>query len=87
MEDQSIYDYFMEKYKDKKLLGLKDLAVELCMSERSIRNAIATGRFPIPTLKIGKFRMADKSDVISYLVMQANEGKKEFQRWKRLHGR
>ncbi len=86
MDDQSIRDYFMEKYKDKKLLGMKDLSEELCMSERSIRNAIASGRFPIPTLKIGKFRMADKSDVISYLTMKADEGKREFYRWQKLHG-
>jgi hypothetical protein len=48
-------------------LSLKELGEVIKMRPESIRNAIGAERFPIPTHRIGKIRIAKAADVARYL--------------------
>jgi hypothetical protein len=56
-------------------LSIKQLAVQLKRTEKSILTDVSSGRFPIPTYKLGKLRVADLRDVAAYLDQKRQEGK------------
>jgi len=47
-------------------------------NKQSLHNAISLGRFPCPTYKIGKHRVADKAVVESFFISKRDEGLAEL---------
>jgi len=63
---------------EKPYLELQELAILFNLSVGSINNSISQNRFPVPTFKLGKFRVADKNTVKNYFAEKAEEGLLEF---------
>lgn len=52
-------------------LSMQQLARELHYANaKSLLNAISAEQFPVPTFKLGKFRVAHASDVAAYIDAQ-----------------
>lgn len=56
----------MDKY-GKLTLTMKEMANEISMDYLSLLNAISAERFPIPTVKGTKIRIAKVSDVANFI--------------------
>jgi len=59
---------------NKPYLKMEELAELFGLTCKSLHNAIHCERFPIPTYKLGKFRVADKVVVAKYFELKSVEG-------------
>lgn len=82
----SSLSYLREKY-NKKFLTMVETGSEINMQVDSMRNAITQHRFPMPTIKVGRFRMVEIEILAGYMDGLLKAGQDEFNHWERLHGR
>jgi len=59
---------------DKPYLTMQQLSDLFGMSLKGLHNAVHHNRFPVPTYKLGKFRVADKHVVQAYFDKQRTKG-------------
>jgi predicted DNA-binding transcriptional regulator AlpA len=55
-------------------LKTNELADLFGLTTKSLLNSIHRERFPVPTYKLGKFRVADKAVVAKYFELKTKEG-------------
>lgn len=65
-------EFLTRQYDGKPHLNVKDLADFMGMTKKSVLNAISADKFPIPTAKKGKHRVADIRDVAEWWDKQRN---------------
>jgi hypothetical protein len=63
---------------EKPYYTMPELAELMSMSLKGLHNALHHESFPIPTYKLGKFRVADKEVVSYYFEQKRAEGMSEF---------
>lgn len=63
---------------DRPFYTMEELSELLCMSTKGILNAVSAERFPIPTYKVGKHRVADREVVRHYFEAQRAKGMSEL---------
>lgn len=56
-----------------------ELAELMGMTVKSLHNALHAERFPIPTYKLGKIRVADKEVVRQFFAQKSVEGLQKLQ--------
>ena len=59
---------------EKPYYNMSELAEIMSMSLKGLHNALHNETFPIPTYKLGKFRVADKEVVSYYFEQKRAEG-------------
>lgn len=70
-------DYLKDKY-NTRLLTLDQVGAEIGMKRLSINTAICTGRFPMPTMKIGQKRYVKIEWLAEYMDKLGDEAEREF---------
>jgi len=63
---------------EKPYYTMVELAELMSMSTKGLHNALHNETFPIPTYKLGKFRVADKQVVSYYFEQKRLEGFNKF---------
>jgi len=59
---------------EKPYLSMPELAELFGLTTKSLHNSLHHSRFPVPTYKMGKFRVADKAVVKAYFDAQRQKG-------------
>lgn len=59
---------------DKHWVALKDVHSDYGMTLESARNAIAAGRFPVPTYKLGRMIVIDRAVHETFFANKREEG-------------
>tara|TARA_S200000501_G_scaffold68685_3_gene60582 strand:- start:161 stop:367 length:207 start_codon:yes stop_codon:yes gene_type:complete len=65
---------------ERQFYKLEELAELFGMTLNGVRTCIARERFPVPTYRIGKIRVADKKVVHRFFEEKSNEGMIELEK-------
>lgn len=60
------------------ILGYKELAEVLNRDEKSLKNDYSSGKLPLPTFKIGRFRYVHVRDLAEFLDTQSESANEVY---------